>query len=468
VYYFARPMPKFFIKTYGCQMNERDSEQVAHSLIARGYERTESELEADVVLLNTCSVRDMADQKALGKMGMLGRMANERPHVVFGFLGCMAQARGASLLKNLPHVDLVVGTQKFHRVADYVDDALERKWTRAMDDPRFSIVDVDEEPGSQSTIRHQQLERKQATAFVSIMQGCNMHCTFCIVPQTRGAERSRTIEEIVAEVRELVSRGVKEVTLLGQIVNLYGRHEFPKIDNKSPFVQLLDAVHGIDGLERLRFTSPHPIGFREDLIDAYRRLPKLVDHLHLPVQSGSNKILKAMHRTYTAEKYIELLRRVRDARKGIAITTDIIVGFPGETDDDYEQTRALVEAIRFDNAFVFRYSPRRDTPAAEMANQVDENIKERRNHDLLEVVNESARSINERLVGRTLEVLCQGPSKTNPSRLMGRTRTNKIVLFEGSEEFVGALVDVQIERASGFSLYGTQVPGEERVATIAA
>ena len=461
-------MPKFFIKTYGCQMNERDSEQVAHSLIARGYERADSEQEADVVLLNTCSVRDMADQKALGKMGMLGRIANERPHVVFGFLGCMAQARGASLLKNLPHVDLIVGTQKFHRVADYVGDALERKLTRAMDDPRFSIVDVDEEPGSQSTIRHQQLAPKQATAFISIMQGCNMHCTFCIVPQTRGAERSRTIEQIVAEVRELVSRGVKEVTLLGQIVNLYGRHEFPKIDDKSPFVQLLDAVHEIEGLQRLRFTSPHPIGFREDLIDAYRRLPKLVDHLHLPVQSGSNRILKAMHRTYTAEKYADLVRQVRDARKGIAITTDIIVGFPGETDDDYQQTRALVDEIKFDNAFVFRYSPRRDTPAAGMADQVDERIKERRNHHLLEIVNESARHINERLVGRTLEVLCEGPSKTNPSRLMGRTRTNKIVLFEGPEEFVGVLVDVRIERATGFSLYGTPVPTEKRVATIAA
>jgi tRNA-2-methylthio-N6-dimethylallyladenosine synthase len=454
VYYFARPMPKFFIKTYGCQMNERDSEQVAHSLIARGYERAESEREADVVLLNTCSVRDMADQKALGKMGMLGRMANERPHVVFGFLGCMAQARGALLLKKLPHVDLVVGTQKFHRVADYVEHALETKRYRAMDDPRFSIVDVDEEPGSQSTIQNQQLAPKQATAFVSIMQGCNMHCTFCIVPQTRGVERSRAIGEIVAEVRELVSHGVNEVTLLGQIVNLYGRHEFTKIDSKSPFVQLLDAVHEIDGLQRLRFTSPHPIGFREDLIDAYRRLPKLVDHLHLPVQSGSNRILKAMHRTYTAEKYVDLVRRVRDARKGIAITTDIIVGFPGETEDDYQQTRALVEEIKFDNAFVFRYSPRRDTPAAEMTDQIDEKIKERRNHDLLEIVNESAHSINERLIGRTLEVLCEGPSKTNPSRLMGRTRTNKIVVFDSDDELVGGLVDVQIERATGFSLFG--------------
>jgi tRNA-2-methylthio-N6-dimethylallyladenosine synthase len=450
-------MPKFFIKTYGCQMNERDSEQVAHSLIERGYERAANESEADVVLLNTCSVRDMADQKALGKMGMLGRMANERPHVVFGFLGCMAQARGESLLKNLPHVDLVVGTQKFHRVADYVEDLRQRKATRAMDDPRFSIIDIEEEVGSQLTIREQQLAPRQATAFVSIMQGCNMHCTFCIVPQTRGAERSRTIEEIVNEIHELVSRGVKEVTLLGQIVNLYGRHEFPKINNKSPFVQLLEAVHEIEGLERLRFTSPHPIGFRADLIDAYRQLPKLVDHLHLPVQSGSNKILKAMHRTYTAEKYVDLIRRVRDARKGIAITTDIIVGFPGEADDDFQQTRALVEQVQFDNAFVFRYSPRRDTPAAELADQIDESIKERRNRDLLDIVNQSAVRINQRLVGQRLEVLCEGPSKTNSSRLMGRTRTNKIVLFEGADDFPGTLVEVRIERATGFSLYGTPV-----------
>src|SRR6266403_3640711 len=459
-------MPKFFIKTYGCQMNERDSEQVAHSLIARGYERADSEQEADVVLLNTCSVRDMADQKALGKMGMLGRIANERPHVVFGFLGCMAQARGASLLKNLPHVDLVVGTQKFHRVADYVDDALERKLTRAMDDPRFSIVDVDEEPGSQSTIRHQQLAPKQATAFVSIMQGCNMHCTFCIVPQTRGAERSRSVDEIVPEVRDLVARGVKEVTLLGQIVNLYGRHEFRGVAiagvadpgrKKSPFVQLLEAVHAIDGLERLRFTSPHPIGFRDDLIDAFARLRKLAEHVHLPLQSGSNKILKAMHRVYTAEKYVDLVRRIRQARDGIAITTDIIVGFPGETEDDYQQTRDLIEEIQFDNAFIFRYSPRRDTPAAEMPDQIDERVKEERNQDLLGIVNESARRAGERLVGCEVEVLCEGPSKTNLARLMGRTRTNKIVVFEGDEELSGELVDVRVQQANRFSLYGTPV-----------
>jgi tRNA-2-methylthio-N6-dimethylallyladenosine synthase len=469
MYHFCSVMPKFFIKTYGCQMNERDSEQVAHSLIARGYERVAYEAEADVVLLNTCSVRDMADQKALGKMGMLGRMAKERPHVVFGFLGCMAQARGESLLRNLPHIDLVVGTQKFHRVADYVDELVAKRTARMagsirqppdysrMDDQRFSIVDVGEEVGSQSTIRDQQLAPKQATAFVSIMQGCNMHCTFCIVPQTRGAERSRSIDEIVSEVRDLVACGVKEVTLLGQIVNLYGRHEFPKIDKKSPFVQLLEAVHAIDGLERLRFTSPHPIGFRHDLIDAISRLPKLVEHVHLPLQSGSNRILKAMHRAYTAEKYVDLVERIRRAREGIAITTDIIVGFPGETEDDYKQTRDLVGGIQFDNAFVFRYSPRRGTPAAEMPEQIDERIKEKRNHDLLRIVNESTRRAGERLVGRIVEVLCEGLSKTNPERLMGRTRTNKIVVFEDGDELVGELVDVRIEQANGFSLFGRPV-----------
>jgi tRNA-2-methylthio-N6-dimethylallyladenosine synthase len=458
-------MPKFFIKTYGCQMNERDSEQVAHSLITRGYERATSETEADVVLLNTCSVRDMADQKALGKMGMLGRVAKDRPHVVFGFLGCMAQVAGESLLKNLPHVDLVVGTQKFHRVADYVEELVVRKHEvvagiadpghRRIDDPRFSIVDIAEEFGSQETIREQELKPKQATAFVSIMQGCNMHCTFCIVPQTRGSERSRSIAEIVSEVRALVAQGVKEVTLLGQIVNLYGRHEFPKIDNKSPFVQLLEAVHAIDGLERLRFTSPHPIGFRDDLIEAFSRLPKLAEHVHLPLQSGSNRMLKAMHRVYTAKKYVDLVRRLRRVRDGIALTTDIIVGFPGETEDDYKQTRDLVEELQFDNAFVFRYSPRRDTPAAEMSEQVDEHIKEERNQDLLAVIDKSAFRANERLVGHKLEILCEGPSRTNPARLMGRTRTNKIVVFEGGDELAGELVDLRIERANGFSLYGT-------------
>jgi tRNA-2-methylthio-N6-dimethylallyladenosine synthase len=449
-------MPKFFIKTYGCQMNERDSEQVAHSLLERGYEAAPNENEADVILLNTCSVRDMADQKAIGKMGMLGKMAQRRPEVVFGFLGCMAQARGPELLNNLPHVDLVVGTQKFHRVADYVAELVEKKSARRMDDPRFSIVDTAEEAGSQETIREQALRERQATAFVSIMQGCNMHCTFCIVPRTRGAERSRRIEEIVSEVRGLVARGVKEVTLLGQIVNLYGRHEFPKAGGKTPFVQLLEAVHEVEGLERLRFTSPHPIGFREDLVRAFAQLPKLCEHVHLPLQSGSDRILKEMHRAYTAEKYLGLVEQLRAARPGIALTTDVIVGFPGETETDYSKTRELVERIGFDNAFVFRYSKRSGTPAAEMETQVDEPTKEERNRDLLSVVDRDAKAAGARMVGCTAQVLCEGPSRFNPARLMGRTRGNKIVIFEGEPADAGELIDLHITDSTGFSLSGVR------------
>ncbi len=450
-------MPKVFLKTYGCQMNERDSEQVARMLVERGYEMTPRETEADVVLLNTCSVRDMAEQKAIGKMGLLGRLRANKPEMVFGFLGCMAQSRGAELTRDMGHVDLVVGTQKFHRVAEYVDQLIQHKRAlreRLMDDARFSIVDVEEEAGSQETIREHVLKERQATAFVSIMQGCNMHCTFCIVPSTRGAERSRRIEEIVSEVEGLVARGVREVTLLGQIVNLFGRHEFEKRDGKSPFVQLLEAVHAVEGLRRLRFTSPHPIGFRDDLVNAFTELPKLMPHVHLPMQSGSDRILKAMHRTYTAEKYFALTQKLRAARPDIALTTDAIVGFPGETDEDYAATRDLVQRIGFDNAFIFRYSPRRDTPAAELGDQVPESVKEERNQDLLRVIDASAIAKGEALVGQNVEILCEGPSKTNKETLTGRTPGNKIVIFEGGDRHIGEIFDVTITRSSGFSLYG--------------
>jgi len=447
-------MPKVFLKTYGCQMNERDSEQVAQMLVARGYEMTGDAEEADVVLLNTCSVRDMAEQKALGKMGILGRLQKKRPHTVYGFLGCMAQSRGAALLSEVPHLDLVVGTQKFHKVADHVDAILRRKMAHdpAMDDLRFSVVDTEEEAGSQETIRDH--ASVAPSAFVSIMQGCNMRCTFCIVPDTRGAERSRRIGSIVGEVRDLVARGCQEVTLLGQIVNLYGRHEFPKIDDRSPFVQLLEAVHEVDGLERLRFTSPHPIGFREDLVNCFGRLPKLAEHVHLPLQSGSDRLLKAMHRGYTAEKFRTLVGKLRSNCPDIAITTDIIVGFPGETEEDYAATRALVDEIGFDNAFVFRYSPRKDTPAATMEDQLSEEVKEERNQDLLSVVNRHAQQKLQDLVGRTVEILCTGPSRHNDTRLTGRTRGNKIVVFEGPPEMAGTLIDIEVAETAGFTLYG--------------
>ena len=447
-------MPGVYIKTYGCQMNERDSEHVARSLVARGHHLVSSESEADVILLNTCSVRDMAEQKAIGKMGMMQKLREKRPHLVFGYLGCMAQSRGEELLRTSPGVDLVAGTQKFHRVAEYVDELLRRRLEARIDNERLAIVDVEEEEGSQSTIREHVLKGQQSTAFVSIMQGCNMHCTFCIVPYTRGSERSRTIDDIVTEIRGLAAQGVREVTLLGQIVNLYGRHEFPKREGISPFVQLLEAACGVDGIERVRFTSPHPIGYRDDLIGAFNRLPKLVEHVHLPLQSGSDRILKAMHRGYTAEKYRKLVGRLREARPGIAITTDIIVGFPGETDEDYQMTRQLADEIGFDNAFVFRYSPRRDTPAAAMAEQVPEPVREARNQDLLEVINRHTQARLEALVGTRQEILCEGPSKTNPHRLMGRTRTNKIVVFEGAPRHVGQIFDVRVTAASTSTLYG--------------
>jgi len=447
-------MPKVYIKTYGCQMNERDSEQVAQMLTAKGYERTAHERDADVILLNTCSVRDMAEQKAIGKMGMLERLRKNRPHLVFGYLGCMAQSRGAELLTTSPHVDLVVGTQRFHRVADYVDQLYKARLDALMDDLRRPIVDIDPEAESQNTIRDHTLAERQVTAFVSIMQGCNMRCTFCIVPDTRGPERARPIQEIVDEITDLTRHGIREVTLLGQIVNLYARHELPKINGKSPFVQLLEAVHAIDGLDRIRFTSPHPIGFRPDLIDAIATLPKLVEHVHLPLQSGSNRILKQMRRTYTREKFRDLVAQIREAVPGVAITTDIIVGFPGETDDDYLQTRALADEIAFDNAFVFRYSQRKETPAASMDDQLPEPVKEARNQDLLAVIDRHARRISNALIGQELEILVEGPSKTNPDRLTGRTRTNKIVVFEGPDRLVGQLLPVRITDSTGFTLYG--------------
>ena len=456
-------MPSVHIKTYGCQMNERDSEQVAKMLGERGYRMTDNEAEADVILLNTCSVRDMAEQKAIGKMGMLRKLRRERPHLVLGYLGCMAQARGGELAKTSPFVDLVVGTHKFHRVADYVDDLVRQRLEERIDDQRLPIVDVAEEVGSQSTINGQEVAAGQCTAFVSIMQGCNMRCTFCIVPQTRGAERARSIGDIVTEVRGLADRGVREVTLLGQIVNLYGRHEFPRRDATSPFVQLLEAVSEVDGIERVRFTSPHPIGFREDLIAAFGRLPKLVEHVHLPLQSGSDRILKLMHRGYTAATFRNLVDRLRAERPGIAITTDIIVGFPGETGADYAATHALTEEVGFDNAFVFRYSPRQNTPASTLGDQVPEATKEWRNKDLLEVVNRHVARHLTSLIGQKVEILCEGASRNNPQRLSGRTRTNKIVVFEGAARHIGRIFDVRIERASSSTLYGDPAVLEDNV-----
>ena len=467
-------MPSVYIKTYGCQMNERDSEAVAAQLVAKGYTLAPTEHVADVVLLNTCSVRDNAEQKAINKMeNIAGQIRKARPDVVLGFMGCMAQSRGKELIDRLPDVDLVLGTQKFHRAAEYLDEIISGK--------RDKIVDTAAEQGSEGTIKEHLLNGnatdKSVAAFVSIMQGCNQYCTFCIVPYTRGEERSRSIAEIVTECRQLVAQGVREITLLGQIVTSYGKRfassreskaesrvteEFQPstLDSrpstkKSAFVQLIEAVHEIEGLERIRFTSPHPKGYGDDLVEAYGRLPKLVESAHLPVQSGSDRILKLMHRGYTRERFLEVIRKLRAVRPGIGLTSDIIVGFPGETEEDFDLTLSLCREVEFDNAFLFKYSPRKDTPAAAMPNQLSEELIEERHARLLELVNTIAKKKYDAFVGRQVQILVEGPSKKNEARMMGRTPCNKLVLFDGNERHRGQLMDVRVMRAgNSFTLYG--------------
>ena len=444
-------MPSVFIKTYGCQMNERDSESVAAQLVAKGYSLTNDALGADVILLNTCSVRDAAEQKALGKMGhVAGQLRAKNRKAVLGFMGCMAQSRGRELIDNLPDVDLVVGTQKFHRTADHVDNLLAGR--------AGGVVDTGEEKGSEAAVREHLLngasDKKSVTSFVSIMQGCNQFCTFCIVPSTRGRERSRSIEDIVSECRELVERGVREVTLLGQIVTSYGRREIGERDGRSAFVQLIEAVHEIDGLDRIRFTSPHPKGYGDDLVAGYGRLAKLCESAHIPVQSGSDAMLKRMHRGYTRARFLEIIGKLRAVRPGIGITTDIIVGFPGETKVEFEATMSLCREVQFDNAFVFKYSTRRETPAAAMGNQLPKELIEERHAALLKVIDETGAGRYGQLVGKTMEVLVEGPSRRNPARMEGRTRCNKIVVFDGEERFRGQLMDLKIIRNGSFTLYG--------------
>lgn len=437
-------------------MNERDSEAVAAQFLAKGYSLASSENCADVVLLNTCSVRDQAEQKAIGKMQNLVNKARKHGReTIYGFLGCMAQSRGAELLAK-PGVDLVIGTQKFHRTAEYVDEILAGN--------RENVVDVEDEAGSEGKIREHvggfagaqigESVTRKVSGFVSIMQGCNQYCTFCIVPFTRGEERSRAIEDIVAEAQGLVVSGYKEITLLGQIVTSYGKREIGVRDGKSAFVQLLEAVHEIDGLERIRFTSPHPKGYGDDLVEAYGRLPKLCESAHIPLQSGSDRVLKLMHRGYTRERFLGIVRKLRAVKPEVGLTTDIIVGFPGETEEDFNQTMSLVEEVQFDNAYLFKYSSRKDTPAASMDNQVPEEIREERHARLLERVNEIADRRYRAFMDRKVEILVEGPSRRNAARLQGRTRCNKIVVFEGSDRHIGELMELKIERVGSFTLYG--------------
>ncbi|HEY0965887.1 MAG TPA: tRNA (N6-isopentenyl adenosine(37)-C2)-methylthiotransferase MiaB [Opitutaceae bacterium] len=448
-------MNRVFIKTYGCQMNERDSEAVAAMLRARGYRIVDKEDGCDILLLNTCSVRDAAEQKAIGRAANVMARKRRNPDFVLGILGCMAQNRGAALLDTLPDVDLIIGTQKFHQVPDYLDNL---RAARAAGVPvGASIVDIGEEAGSQNTIRdHLETEERQISAFVSIQQGCNMDCAFCIVPKTRGDERSRTMDDIVAECRQLAARGVREITLLGQIVTSYGRRDYTHTNGISPFVQLIERVHAIDGIERIRFTSPHPRGFKQDLVEAYGRLPKLCEYVHLPMQSGSDRILRAMNRPYSRDRYREIVDSLRAVKPGMYFSTDVIVGFPGETDEDFEQTRELFAACNYDMAYVFKYSIRSGTPAADLGDQIPDDVKEHRNQVLLELLKANSVRRNEQLIGTVEEVLVEGPDKSG-AHFTGRTRGNRVCIFDADPRLIGQLVPLRIERASVSTLYGELV-----------
>jgi tRNA-2-methylthio-N6-dimethylallyladenosine synthase len=409
-------------------------------------------------------VRDAAEQKAIGKAGYLQQRKRKQPDFVLGILGCMAQNRGASLLEQLPDLDLIIGTQKFHQVPGYLDNL--RAAREAGLPVGATIVDIAEEAGSQNTIKdHLSAEAegdgagaadRPVTAFVSIQQGCNMDCAFCIVPKTRGDERSRPMDDIVAECRALAERGVREITLLGQIVTSYGRRDYTHTGGVSPFVQLLERVHAIDGIERIRFTSPHPRGFKEDLVAAYGRLPKLCGYVHLPMQSGSNRILRAMNRPYTRERYQEIVDALRAVHPEMYFSTDVIVGFPGETDEDFEQTRALFEACNYDMAYIFKYSIRTGTPASDLPDQVSDDVKEHRNQVLLDVLQKNSLRRTAKLIGTVEDVLVDGRDKSG-ARFTGRTRGNRVCVFEADPRLVGQIVPLKIERATVSTLYGQLV-----------
>ncbi len=445
-------MNRVYIKTYGCQMNERDSEAVAAMLRDRGYSIVDSEHHADIVLLNTCSVRDQAEQKAIGKAGHLTKNKRERSDYILGIMGCMAQNRGDELVDRIPDLDLVVGTQKFHQVPDHLDNIIQSR--NGLGPRPTTIVDLDEEEGSQNTIRaHLNAERK-VSAFVSIMQGCNMNCAYCIVPKTRGRERSRPIDSIVEEVHELAQAGTKEITLLGQIVNLYGRDCMRRENGKSPFVRLIESVHEVPGVERIRFTSPHPVGFRKDLIEAYRDLPKLCPYIHFPMQSGNNRVLKAMKRTYTIERYRHIVDQLREMVPDMFFSTDVIVGFPGETEDEFQDTVHHFKDIAFDMAFLFKYSIRTGTEAADMEDQIPQEEKEARLQVLLDTLEGQSLKRNQSMVGSIQEILVEGQARRGDNMFMGRTPGFRKVIFPGSDRLVGELVPLRITEASTSTLRG--------------
>ena len=429
----------YHVTTFGCQMNEHDSERMKGMLEALGYQEVAERSAADLILFNTCSIRESADNRFIAHLGEAKRLKSEDPARVVGVGGCWAQSVKDEVFRRFPFVDVAFGPGQIHRLAEFLtSDSLTAQGY-------FEFEDVS---------GHLPMKRERDfQAWLQISQGCNCVCSYCIVPSVRGREVSRDPAELLAEVERLAADGVREVTLLGQNVNSYGR-DLPK-ESRITFAELLARVDSVPGIERIRYTSPHPKDMREDVIRAHAELAALCEHIHLPLQSGSTPILKRMRRTYGRERYMDRVAQIREHVPDCAITTDIIVGFPGETEEDFEQTLEVVDEVGYDGAFTFIFSPRRGTEAAGFEGQLPHAVKRERMERLVELVQRRARERGDRFVGRTMEVLVEGPSRTDPTRLRGRTRHNKTVNFDGTAA-AGELVEVEITGATSTTLSGSE------------
>jgi tRNA-2-methylthio-N6-dimethylallyladenosine synthase len=435
----------YYIETWGCQMNEEDSEKLSGMLKTIGYKRTEEKKNADIIIFNTCCVRENAELKVYGNLGALKKYKEENSNLIIAVCGCMMQQKdmGEKILKKYPFVDIIFGTHNSYKFPEYLN--------RVKQEGKSVIEILDKE---EKIVEGIPVDRESnVKAFVTIMYGCDNFCTYCVVPYVRGRERSRKPEDIVNEIKELVQNGYKEVTLLGQNVNSYGKG----LENDMNFAKLLRMVNDIDGLARVRFMTSHPKDLSDEVIYAIRDCSKLCEQVHLPVQSGSSRILKKMNRLYDRKEYLALVDKIKANLPGVSITTDIIIGFPGETEEDFEQTLSLCREVRYDTAFTFIYSRRNNTPADKMSEQIDDKVKHDRFNRLVEEINKISAEKNKEYLGQIVEVLVEGPSKNDDSKLMGRTRTGKLVNFTGEAESIGKLLKVKITKALSFSLNGEKV-----------
>jgi tRNA-2-methylthio-N6-dimethylallyladenosine synthase len=428
-------------------MNGHDSELMESILLSYGFQPAKSEDTANIIILNTCSVREQAERKAIGRLQRLARRKKSEEDFYFGVTGCMAQNLGLELFHCVPDIDFVIAPRRIHAIGEVL-----RRLKNGERQIYFPNESVETSENNDVLYRRKVIK---ASAFVTIANGCNMNCAYCIVPKTRGREICRPMESILHEVQFLVEKGVREVTLGGQIVNFYGVRKIPFKNGKSPFVQLLEKVHSIDGVDRIRFLSPHPSGFRDDLIDCYSNLPKLCPHVHFPIQSGSDRILRAMRRPYTRQMALKILHKLRRNIPLMAISTDLIVGFPGETEEDFRQTEQLFSEVDFDMAFIFKYSLRTGTQAAVMDNQIPEIVSEERNQILLKKLAVTSYRRNRLFIDSRQPVLVEAPSTKDPAVLWGYTPHHKKVFFHGPRKLIGQIADIKISKATTCALSGT-------------